>query len=141
MAARTLRAAGSLWRHMDLLPLQLPQQLTVSSYTHTLHALLSRARRGKVKGPGRESLAFCAITASLAFWLSHGSMQNSPPSFHIWWCSGIWQASAPSVLRQGGWRCTCMWCQLLALEGREGQRRALLPAGLLLGSVFKVKIT
>lgn len=67
-------------------------------------------------------------------------MQSSPPAFHIWQCSGLWQVSAPSVLRRGGWRSTCIWCQLLVLEGREGPW-ALLPEGLLLGSFLKVKIT
>lgn len=88
----------------------------------------------------RDSLIVYAITASLGLNLSHSSMQSSPPSFHIWQRSGLWQVSAPSVLRQEEWRSTCIWCQLLALGGREGPW-ALLPEGLLLGSFLKVKIT
>lgn len=51
MAARTSRAAGSLWRSVGTLSLQLLQQSTMISPTHDLHVLLSHTKHRKVRQP------------------------------------------------------------------------------------------
>lgn len=97
VAARTSGAAGSLWRSMGTLSLQLPQQSTVSSPTHDLHVLLSHTKHRKVRQPG--SLCNHSLSCPLFEPQFHAELASILPHLAVLWPLASFCSLCPQRVR------------------------------------------